>query len=209
MKIHNVVVSVVLGMALSGGVLAADSQAGAGARWSVALGGFDAQDSDGHFPRENGGGFLAVGFGVAQSENLRLDLELSIHNRVYDAPAMAAPLFTTVDDSMTVATVGISGLVRGQLPSGPVTWFIGAGPGVFSSSAMVTGETLGLSGAYDERSGSLGAQFLLGADIAVGEKLTIGAELRRLWLKGDFGAISQGKTDIGGGVFALTLRGSF
>jgi hypothetical protein len=178
-------------------------------QWSVLVGVFDPKEVSGPMASEIGSGMLAAAAGFRISEHLRFEVDLAAYGRRYDTlPSMPAFL-TSTDSTFNVNSAGISAMVKAPLPAGGVNWYVAGGLGLFTTTAVVTGSTAGVSGSFQVIDRGVGAQVALGGDVDINKYISLGLELRALGLKADLGPISQGKADVGGGVLALAVRGYF
>ena len=70
----------------------------------------------------------------------------------------------------------------------------------------LTGQSFGVAVEREEADSDLGLHLEAGAFLALSPSTGLGLEVRRLWLRGDFNGVTNGRADIGGRFISLGLR---
>jgi opacity protein-like surface antigen len=102
-------------------------------------------------------------------------------------------------------TFGVGGQVKFFLPLDRLDLFAGAGLGLYTTNLKVKGS----SSEIDENDTDLGIQGLLGVDVFVSSRISVGLEYRWLRLDANFEPHIGGAIDVGGHFFFATVRGYF
>lgn len=189
--------------------VAAIAQAGQNAGWygGIGAGQFEPKDSPGRLTHGEGEGALMLDLGYRKSRYLRFELDAPFTEQDVDTPAgVSAGIFSTVRPRSDLSTVGVGGVVKFGYPYGRIEPYAGVGAGIYFSQLTVSGTLLGASATHEEEDTNLGEQLLAGLDIHMTDHWSVGAEFRRVYLKANFGELTNGKADIGGGTVLLTLR---
>ena len=180
-----------------------------GRHWvvSVGLGSFD-PDREGRLQSRSGQ--YAVTFDVSRQFNRYFALAFDIWaaGQRYDTPATVMPPFLgTVDGRAELNTGGMSVIGKLGYPLGSIEPYAGAGIGYFLTEAYVSGSALGLPAEYREDDWELGKTLLAGIDARIGDNWSLGIQYRKMYLKGNFGALSYyEKVDVGGDSWMLLVR---
>lgn len=188
---------------------AALAHAGTDDAWygGIGAGVFEPKESPGQLTNGDGEGALMFDLGYRKSRYLRFELDATFAEQDVDTPAgVTAGLFSAVRPRSDLTTVGLGGLVKVGYPVGPIEPYAGLGAGIYFSQLTVSGSLLGESKTHEEDDTGLGQQLLAGMDVHMNDHLSIGAEFRRVYLKAGFGALTNGKVDVGGDSVLLTVR---
>jgi opacity protein-like surface antigen len=175
------------------------------------LGGFS-EESNAQMPGANGKGAGFFGVGFRASPYVAVEAELIGWKQDFPTTAgiITAAQFSSQDARTDISTGGLGGLVKVFLPLDRVDLYAGAGLGLYSTTLKVSGTSGG--GApikIDETDDDVGYQLLLGADVYVSRRITVGLEYRWLKLDASFEPFLAGKIDAGGQFLFATVRGHF
>ncbi len=179
-------------------------------RWFVSLGGGNFKpDTGGEIGGRSGQSALALDLGYAYNEYLSAALDISDSVQRYDTPSnIVPPLLGTINGRIGLGTSGLSIVGKAGYPLGAFRPYVGAGVGLFFSEARLSGSILGgLPASREEKDSGLGELLLLGADLRLSNTWLLGVEYRQIFLKGDFGDLSNGEVDLGGSSVMAVLRG--
>jgi opacity protein-like surface antigen len=163
---------------------------------------------------ELGDADFGIGFGVGgghrRSPNLALEVDVVFDVREYDVPeGTPNPLLGSVDDLELRSSSALFS-VKGIYPLSRFEPYVGAGVGLNYSELELTGSLLGIPGSFDkENDFTVAFQFVLGADFVISEKSNFGFEFRNIEVEADYGELSGGRVDIGGGLLSLVYRYHF
>ena len=189
--------------------VAALAHAGTDDTWygGIGAGLFEPKEAPGQLTNGDGEGALMFDLGYRKSRYLRFEMDATFTGQDVDTPAgVAAGLFSTVRPRSDLTTVGLGAVVKLGYPFGWIEPYAGLGAGVYFSQLTVSGSLLGVSETHEEDDTNLGQQLLAGIDVHMNDHLAIGAEFRRVYLKASFGALTNGKVDVGGDSVLLTVR---
>jgi opacity protein-like surface antigen len=174
----------------------------------VALG-FMAADDESKLGDDDSAGTLIVDYEYRPHQNFAVGGELGFYGRVYEPDTAPGGFFTDPDNEIQVGTAGWVGTFRGILPLGNIDLYGGVGLGLFYSQVSITGKTNNISGTFYKSDTNLGYLMMLGVDIGIAKHHRINVEFRKLFLEGDFGALSGGDVDIGGDILAVGYQYRF
>ena len=196
-------------------VAGAEEQATAGpgtySPWyiSAGLGGYWPTAAD-QLKNQSGQYSIMIGGGYRVSKNLSFDLDVWGGEQRVDVPAsVVPPILGNADSRSTVNTSGISVVAKLGWPIDRFEPYVGAGGGVFYSRIYVTGSALGASTALEETDTNWGTLLLGGLNYRLSQNWAVGAEVRRVSVKANFGSvIPGGDVEVGGNSVMATLRWS-
>ncbi|MGH8631416.1 MAG: outer membrane beta-barrel protein [Burkholderiales bacterium] len=182
------------------GAQAGERQAG---RWYIggALGGFAEEDNsqitgqDAEFATFFSGGYRA-------SPNVAVEATAMHWGQDFATPTGILPGAEARTD---LYTFGVGGQVKFFVPLDSMDLFAGAGLGLYTTNLKVKGS----SSEIDENDTDLGIQGLLGVDVFVSNRISVGLEYRWLRLDANFEPQISGDIDVGGHFFFATVRGYF
>ena len=142
---------------------------------------------------------------------VRFGLEVNAYGADYRTPpGISCGLLCSVDDSMSLSTLGFGGRVGYGRRLGAADVYAGAGLGWYFSMMRSTASVVGLPGEHTERDNNLGGDLRAGLAFPISERRALGVEVRRLWLSGSFGLLSSGQTlPLGGTALSLTFGQRF
>jgi hypothetical protein len=89
------------------------------------------------------------------------------------------------------------------------TLYAGGGIGMFWSDLTITGSIFGFPATRTETDMSLGQQLIAGGELAISKESRLGVEFRKVFLKANFGELTNGSVDVGGRYLALAYRRTF
>ena len=187
---------------------AGERQAG---RWYIGggLGGFAEEDNaqisgqDPEFSAFFSGGFRASPYVAIEATAMNWYQDFS-------TPASISPgVLPTADARTDLTTFGVGALVKFIVPLESVDFFAGAGLGVYTTNLNVKGTSGGASVEIDENDTDLGIQAVLGVDVFVSNRISLGLEYRWLKLDATFQPFIADDLDVGGQFFFATIRGYF
>lgn len=164
------------------------------------LGGFS-EESNSELRNEDGrfGNFISGGYRLGSWIALEADGLISLQE-------VDAPLTITAPTSRTdLTTAGIGAVVKFILPLDRVEIYAGGGLGVYTS--QIRTETA--IGDIERDDTDIGYQALVGLDVFVSRRISVGLEYRKFKLDANFGPTIPGKLDVGGDFFLATVRGHF
>ncbi len=164
------------------------------------IGGFREESND-RLPDSRGQFGLFFSGGYRVNPNVALEIDGLLSHQEFDTPAFAgggrkSDLFTN----------GAGGVVKFILPFSQVELYAGGGLGAYTSRIEIDGTAV----EEDESDTDIGYQLLVGADIFVSRRISIGLEYRVLKLQADFrDTLPGGEVDTGGDFLFATVRGHF
>ncbi len=182
---------------------AGERQAG---RWYIGggLGGFAAEDNaqisgqDPEFASFFSGGYRA-------SPNIAVEATAMHWLQDFATPASISGVLPGAAARTDLQTVGVGGQVKFILPLDSMDLFAGAGLGLYTTNLNVEG----ISGDIDVNDTNLGIQALLGVDVFVSKRISLGLEYRWLKVDANFEPYIANDLDVGGQFFFATVRGYF
>lgn len=151
-------------------------------------------DVDSEFGAVFGGGYRVNPYFAVEIDGL-------ITHQEFDTPPSAgggrrSDLFTN----------GVGGVAKLILPLGRVELYLGGGIGLYTSRVEIDGPFL----EDEEDDTDIGYQVMLGADVFVSRRISVGLEYRRFELEAEFNdLLPGGKIDTGGDLLFVTVRGHF
>ena len=164
------------------------------------FGGFREEDNS-QIANADGEFGLAFSGGYRLTRYFALEIDGLLSHQEFDTPASAggsrrSDLFTN----------GMGGVVKLILPIDHVELFVGGGLGLYTSRIAIDGTNF----EEDEDDTDIGYQLLVGADVFVSRRISVGLEYRKFKLDADFGGtLPGGKIDTGGDFLFATVRGHF
>lgn len=177
--------------------------------WSfgLGLGGFDPDDGTGQLKNQSGQYALAFDAAYRYTEYVSFGFDIFANEQRFDTPsAITAPFFGTVDGRSRISGGGFNAVAKLGLPLGRLEPYVGAAVGLYFNSMIVTGSVFGLPAQAEEQDSGLGEQLLAGFNYRVADRWSLGVEYRHTFLEADFGLLSGGKVDLGGGSIMATAR---
>ena len=139
---------------------------------------------------------------------LRYGFDLNFYGVNFRTPqGLSCGMFCTVDTTMSLDVVGVGGTVGYGRQFGIADLYVGAGAGLYFSTMSASEDFLGIPGEHDEKDTSPGLDLRAGISLAVSDRISLGIQLRRLAVSGNFGQL--GSTPIGGSFVLLTLATCF
>lgn len=182
---------------------AGERQAG---RWYIGggLGGFAEEDNsqitgqDAEFATFFSGGYRA-------SPNVAVEATAMHWGQDFATPPSISGSLTGAEARTDLYSFGVGGQVKFFLPLDSMDLFAGAGLGLYTTNLKVKGS----SAEIDENDTDLGVQGLLGVDVFVSNRISVGLEYRWLKLDANFEPHVGGDIDVGGHFFFATVRGYF
>jgi opacity protein-like surface antigen len=183
------------------GAQAGERQAG---RWYIGggLGGFAEEDNsqitgqDAEFATFFSGGYRA-------SPNVAVEATAMHWGQDFATPGTIT--LPGAEARTDLYSFGVGGQVKFFLPLDSMDLFAGAGLGLYTTNLKVKGS----SSEIDENDTDLGIQALLGVDVFVSNRISVGLEYRWLKLDANFEPHIPGDIDVGGHFFFATVRGYF
>jgi len=187
-------------------VAAAQSGERQAGRWYIggALGGFAEEDNsqvtgqDAEFAS-----FFTAGYRA--SPNVAVEATAMHWSQDFNTPASISGILPGADARTDLWTFGLGAQVKFILPLDNVDLFAGAGLGLYTTNLNVEGT----SAKIDESDTDLGIQAVLGADVFVSNRVSVGLEYRWLKLDANFQPFIADDIDVGGHFFFATIRGYF
>lgn len=186
--------------------------------WSVAIGDFNADENPGRMEHDHWSFGFSSAIGYRFDRRLSVEAELPFSFASVEAPALPARSDGRFyGDGRSIETWGLAvSLVASQ----PVKWFhpyVRAGAGLYQSRVSVS--VIEYQGVFPfvfpvpvDREGESAIGFAphvaAGANFMVSRYAYLGLEIRRLWMKGDFGQLSSGNVKTGGQCLYLTFGSS-
>jgi opacity protein-like surface antigen len=183
--------------------------------WTFKCGSYDAPEREGQLVHANYPLTSAAACGYRVSPNFEVGGELTGFIVGYEGPPVPAPPNRSVSDQRPLSNWGLGATVRGFYPfrwfqpyaemgvacssttiSADVSEYVGFWPFVFSKKVDTREETVS----------GLAPHLSLGVDLAVSKYASIGAEYRRMWLKGDFGRLSNGEVVVAESFYSFVFR---
>jgi opacity protein-like surface antigen len=164
------------------------------------LGGFK-EESNSQLQNQDGqsGGFFSGGYRLAP--NIAVEIDGLFFNQRLDTP----PTVSTSNTRSRLNSGGAGGVVKFILPLDRVELYAGGGLGIYTTSLRVKDSSF-----HSERDDTdFGYQGLIGADIFLSRRFSIGVEYRKIKLDADLEPTIPGKIDVGGDLLFLTVRGHF
>lgn len=179
---------------------AADSRVG---HWYIG-GGFGAysEEDNSQLANQDAGAAMFFSGGYRASRHIAIEADALLWNQDFTPPATIPNAQGTAD----LVSTGASAVIKFIAPLGAVDLYGGGGLGFYATNLNVE---VGSGAEIDETETDLGYQFLVGADIYVSRKLSIGLEYRWLNLETGFDPYITGDIDAGGQFFLMNVRGHF
>jgi opacity protein-like surface antigen len=175
---------------------------------SAGLGGYWPTTSD-QLKNQSGQYSIMVGGGYRALKYLSIDVDVWDAGQRVDTPArIVPPLLGIADSRATINTSAISVVAKLGWPMDRFEPYVGAGGGLFYSKIFVTGSALGTWTSLVETDTSWGGLVLGGVNIRLSQNWAVGAEVRRVTVKANFGSVIPGDVDVGGNSVMATLRWS-
>jgi opacity protein-like surface antigen len=202
---HGVGLLALILAALPACVLAQPGESRA-ARWYIGggLGGFSEEDNaqisgqDAEYAS-----FFSGGYRVAP--NVAVEATAMHWAQDFATPSSISGSLPGAQARTDLQTFGVGGLVKFILPLDSVDVFAGAGVGLYTTNLRVEGGTAEI----DENDTDLGLQAVVGADVFVTRRISVGLEYRWLKLDANFEPLIANDLDVGGQFFFATVRGYF
>ena len=179
------------------------------AYWYASVGDLNADETPGQLEGEGSSYGLVLGLGMPVREYLAVDAEVAVYSSKYNTPPLTAPFGGSIDTRMRVTSSGIAGNARAFYEFSGGTLYAGGGIGMYWSDLTVTGTIFGFPATRTETDMSLGHQLMAGGELAISKQSRLGVEYRRVFLKANFGELTNGSVDVGGRYVALTYRRAF
>ena len=175
----------------------------------ASVGDLKAEETPGQLDGEGSSFGLVLGLGMPVRTYLAVDVEIAAYTSKYNTPPLTAPFGGSIDTRMRVTSSGIAGNARAFYEFSGGTLYAGGGIGMFWSDLTVTGTIFGFPATRTETDMSLGLQLMAGGELAISKESRLGVEYRRVFLKANFGELTNGSVDVGGRYVALTYRRAF
>lgn len=187
---------------------AAESRIG---RWYIG-GGFGAfaEEDNAQLGNQDAAAALFFSGGYRASANIAIEADGLGWNQDFATPATISPgLISSAEARSDLTTAGISAVIKFIAPLRAVDLYAGVGLGFYNTNLSVegTGASAGLK--IDETETDLGYQLLVGTDVYVSRRISVGLEYRWLKLDTNFEPYIAGELDTGGQFFLMNVRGHF
>lgn len=186
-----------IGMAQSN---SAESRVG---HWYIG-GGFGAysEEDNPQFSNQDAGAAVFFSGGYRASPNIAIEADALLWDQDFTAPATIPNAQGRAD----LVSTGASAVIKLIAPIGVFDLYAGGGLGFYATNLNVE---VGSGAEIDETETDLGYQLLVGTDIYVSRKLSVGLEYRWLNLETSFNPYVTGDVDAGGQFFLMNVRGHF
>jgi opacity protein-like surface antigen len=183
--------------------------------WTLRLGNYDPPEREGQLVQADLPLTFAAACGYQFSPHLEVGGEGTGFGAIYDGPHLPDSPNGSFSDERPLSNWGLGATARGLYP---LRWFkpyaeVGVGYSTTTVSADVN-EYVGFwpfifskkVGTRDVTVSGLAPHVALGADLSVSKHVPIGAEYRRMWLRGDFGALSNGEVVVAESFYSVVIR---
>ena len=146
-------------------------------------------------------------FGLAFSGGYRLSRNIALEiDGLFSQQEFSTPTFAGGSRRSDIFTNGVGGVVKFVLPLDRVEFYVGGGLGLYTSHIAIDGTSF----EEEEDDTDIGYQVMVGADIFVSRRISVGLEYRKFQLDADFGGtLPGGSIDTGGDFMFATVRGHF
>lgn len=187
----------VIGLAQSSN---AESRVG---HWYIG-GGFGAysEEDNAQLANQDAGAAMFFSGGYRASPNVAIEADALLWNQDFTAPATIPGAQGRAD----LVSTGASAVIKFIAPLGALDLYAGGGLGFYATNLNVE---VGSGAEIDETETDLGYQLLVGADVYVSRKISVGLEYRWLNLETGFEPYVTGEVDAGGQFFLMNVRGHF
>jgi opacity protein-like surface antigen len=173
------------------------------------IGGYSEEDNS-QLANHDSGAALFFSGGYRLSPHVAVEADFLGWTQDFSTPASIAPgILSSAEARTDLTTGGLGGVIKFYLPVGIVDLYGGGGLGVYASNLFVDGTGSASGAQINETDTDWGYQLLLGADVYVARKITVGLEYRWLNLDANFEPAIAGKLDVGGQFFLMNVRGHF
>jgi opacity protein-like surface antigen len=155
---------------------------------------------------------FVVGAGGRFSPRISWNVEYQNFEQRVDTPAsFGRPGFlVSQSERSTIDTWSVNGLVKATLPLGWLDLYAGAGVGYYRSTFTVPRQALVFFEQDIKRTDSgIGAHWVAGADLRLGERWALGFQWRKASFKAAFGAEIPGEVQVGGAFGLVQLQRVF
>ena len=201
-----------LGLLLPSIVFAQSSHAeGRSGHWYIGggLGGYS-EETNPQLANQDSGAALFFSGGYRLSPNVAVEADFLGWAQDFSTPASIAPgILSSADARTDLTTGGLSGVIKFYLPVGIVDLYGGGGLGIYATNLFVEGTGSASGAQVNETDTDFGYQLLLGADVYVSRKISVGLEYRWLDLEANFEPQIAGTLDVGGEFLFINVRGHF
>ena len=180
-------------------------------RWYIG-GGFGAfaEEDNAQLRDQDASAALFFSGGYRASPNVAIEADALGWNQDFATPATISPgVISSAEARTDLTTAGVSAVIKFIAPLRAVDLYAGGGLGFYTANLSVegTGASAGLK--IDETETDLGYQLLVGADVYVSRRISVGLEYRWLKLDTNFEPYVAGELDAGGQFFLMNVRGHF
>jgi opacity protein-like surface antigen len=172
-------------------------------RWAYTYGGlgyFDGKSQPTQLQGNDTGFGLGGGIGQRLDRHFAFDLDALFVGRVYETPGTTE----LVDDQMTLTNLTLSADLRLLAPFWKLEPYVGVGLGLIVSEIEIESSAYYVT-AVSETHFGLSTQLMVGLSWIYTRRSRIGIEYRRVFAEADFGDLSRGTVDVGGGVVAIRV----
>ena len=201
-----------LGLLLPSIVCAQSSRAEArSGHWYIG-GGFGgySEESNSQLTNQDAGAALFFSGGYRLSPYVAVEADLLGWTQDFSTPASIAPgILSSAEARTDLTTTGLAGIIKFYLPIGIVDMYGGGGLGFYASHLFVEGTGSASGSQINQTDSDFGYQLLLGADVYVSKKISIGLEYRWLTIETNFEPTIAGELDVGGEFLLMSVRGHF
>jgi opacity protein-like surface antigen len=201
-----------LGLLLPSVVFAQSSRAeGRSGHWYIG-GGFGrySEESNSQLTDQDAGAALFFSGGYRLSPYVAIEADFLGWTQDFSTPASIAPgTLSSAEARTDLTTTGLAGVIKFYLPIGIVDMYAGGGLGLYASRLFVEGTGSASGAQINETDTDFGYQLLLGADVYVSRKISVGLEYRWLNITTNFDPTIAGELDVGGQFLLINVRGHF
>lgn len=167
-------------------------------------GGFGAysEEDNAQLTNQDAGAAMFFSGGYRASPNVAIEADALLWNQDFTAPSTIPGAQGRAD----LVSTGASAVIKFIAPLGTLDLYAGGGLGFYATNLNVE---VGSGAEIDETETDLGYQLLVGADVYVSRKISVGLEYRWLNLETGFEPYVTGDVDAGGQFFLMNVRGHF
>lgn len=183
---------------------AAESRVG---HWYIG-GGFGAysEESNSQLSNQDAGAALFFSGGYRASPNVAVEFDGLAWDQDFSTPASIPPQLPGAQSRTELKSSGISAVIKFIAPLGAIDLYAGGGLGFYATNLNVEGAG---GSEIDQTETELGYQALLGADVYISKKISVGLEYRWVKVENNFEPYIIGDVDSGGQFFLMAVRGHF
>lgn len=176
-------------------------------RWYIG-GGFGAysEENNSQLPNQDPGAALFFSGGYRASPNVAVEADWLGWEQDFSTPASITAQLPGAQGRTDLKASGAGAVIKLIAPLSAVDLYAGAGLGFYAMNLSVQGAG---GSEIDTTETELGYQALLGADVYIAKKVSVGLEYRWVKVDANFEPYINGSVDVGGQFFLMSVRAHF